>query len=541
MAAVARYKTARMKRSSGIRVRLDWAKVLIAENSMRLEASGLNRAIFWRALHSRDQRFDGRFFAGVLTTRVYCRPICPLPLRKPENVVWFPSAAAAEIAGFRPCRRCRAHTSPGTPAWLGTSGVVSRALKLICDGGLDGDNVDGLADHVGIGSRHLRRLFVQHLGASPIKVARTHRVHFARNLIEDTDLQITKIAFYSGFRSIRQFNHAIRLSFDYSPSELRRLHHGSTAMSRREDGIVFHLSYRAPFNWPALVSFLKPRATPAVEVVKDNCYQRTIGIDDEPGLIEVMPDDNEPRLHVRVKLTNYENLLPVIEHVRRMFDLSADPLQIASHLARDPKLKPLLNRRPGLRVPGVWDGFEIAVRAVLGQQLTARDPSPLIARLVRKFGRPVQTSVKELTHLFPLPEVLARADLSIAGIPGACAQAVRALALAVCKRKVTFEAAKTLEETISRLRAVRGIGNSKAHYIAMRAYGEPDAFPFTDVGLRRSVGKSGIPVSPTELLRMADNWRPWRAYAAMHLWASDTEAASHRRARSAHVAQPGCQ
>jgi AraC family transcriptional regulator, regulatory protein of adaptative response / DNA-3-methyladenine glycosylase II len=527
MAAIARYKSARIDDLRG--------PVLLSspmhsdQNSFSLKAPGLDPAICWQALHSRDRRFDGRFFAGVLTTRVYCRPICPVPLNKPENVVWFPSAAAAEAAGFRPCRRCRAHTSPGTPAWLGTSAVVSRALKLICDSGLEEDNVEALAAHVGIGSRHLRRLFVQHLGASPIKIARTHRVHFARNLIEDTGLPITKIAFYSGFRSIRQFNHAIRESFDSSPSELRRLRHGPGAGSSREDGITLHLSYRPPFAWPALVAFLRPRATPGVEVVQDNCYRRTIEVHDEPGLLEVMPDGDEPHLKVRLKLTKHEHLLHVIERVRRMFDLGADPLQIASHLARDPGLKPLLDRQPGLRVPGVWDGFELAVCAVLGEQSTARDPSRPISRLVRNFGRPVETSVKNLTHLFPRPEVLALADLSSVGIRGARAAALRALAHAVSKGEITFEAAKTLEETLSRLRAVGGIGDLEAHYIALRASGEPDAFPFTALGLRRSVGNGRSPASPTELLRMADSWRPWRAYAAMYLWAADMEESNHRR------------
>lgn len=493
-------------------------------------APELDPAICWQALYSRDPRFDGRFFAGVVTTRVYCRPICPVPLRKPENVQWFPSTASAEAAGFRPCRRCRPHTSPGTPAWLGTSAVVSRALKLISDGRLDTGDVEALAERVGIGSRHLRRLFVQHLGASPVKIARTRRVHFARHLIEETSLPITKIALSSGFRSVRQFNHAVRAAFDHSPSELRLLH-GSSKASDRQAGIVIHLSYRPPFDWAALVGFLTPRATPGVEVIQNDCYRRTIEVDGQPGEIEVRPDDDTPRLRVQVKLTSYEHLTAVIERVRRIFDLGADPLQIASHLSRDPRLKTLLDARPGLRVPGVWDGFELAVRAVLGQQLTVRDSSLLVARLVRNFGRPVETSVEGLTHLFPRPEVLADADLSCAGIRGACAGGIRTLARAVCKRELAFEASKTLEDTLSRLRAIRGTGERKAHYIAMRAFGEPDAFPSADLGLRRSVGNRRSPVSPAELVRLAETWRPWRAYAAMHLWAADAEAGSrHGRA-----------
>jgi AraC family transcriptional regulator, regulatory protein of adaptative response / DNA-3-methyladenine glycosylase II len=515
--------------------REDVARILAGRRSSARGAAGrskegpsdmapeLDPAICWQAINSRDRRFDGRFFAAVLTTRVYCRPICPVPLRKPENVRWFRSAASAEAAGFRPCRRCRPHTSPGTPAWQGTSAVVSRALKLISEGGLDSGDVETLAERVGISSRHLRRLFVEHLGASPVRIAGTRRVHFARSLIEETDLSITKIAFYAGFKSIRQFNHAMRAAFGQSPSELRDLLDG-VKVSDGTGAIVIHLSFRPPYDWGELLRFLKQRATPGVEVIDDGCYRRTIEVDDEPGEIEVRPDHDEPRLQVRIKLSSYERLMQVIERVRRIFDLGADPLQIASHLSRDPRLKALLDALPGLRVPGVWDGFELAVRTVLGQQLTARDSTILVGRLVRTFGQPVESSVVGLTHLFPRPQLLAHADLSRAGLRGACATALRALARAVCNGELTFEASKSLEHTLERLCAIRGIGAPKAHLIAMRAFGEPDAFPCRDLGLRRAVGNRRFPVSPPDLLRVAEGWRPWRAYAAMHLWAADTEA-----------------
>ena len=493
------------------------------------EASELDPAICWRAIHSRDRRFDGRFFAGVRTTRVYCRPICPVPLRKPENVRWFLSAASAEAAGFRPCGRCRPHTSPGTPAWWGTSSVVSRALKLIFNGGLDSGDVERFAGHVGLGARHLRRLFVQHLGASPVRVARTRRTHFARSLIEETDLSITKIAFHSGFRSIRQFNHAMRAAFDQSPSELRRTCETPNTQGY-QGGIILFVAYRPPFDWKALINFLRPRATPGVEVVETRCYRRTIEVDGEPGEIEIRPDNAEPRLRVEVKLASHEHLLQVIERVRRIFDIGADPLQIASHLSRYPRLKPLLETRPGLRVPGVWDGFEFAVRAILDQQLTARDPVAVVTGLVRTFGMPVKSSVVGLNHLFPRPERLAEADLSVVGIRGGCARAIRALARAVVERKLTFETSKNLEDTVSRVCAIRGIGERESHHIAMRAFGEPDAFPFYDLELRHAVSNKSLPVSPAELVRISDPWRPWRAYAAMHLWAAHSEAGSrHRR------------
>lgn len=283
-----------------------------------------------------------------------------------------------------PCKRCRPHASPGTPAWSGTSSVVSRALKLIFSGGLDSEDVEGLAGHVGLGARHLRRLFGQHLGASPIQIARTRRIHFARSLIEETDLSITKIAFYSGFKSIRQFNHAMRAAFDRSPSELRRSYK-TPKTQRYRDGMTLFVAYRPPFDWRALINFLRPRATPGVEVIGIHSYRRTIEVNGEFGEIEIRPDDVEPRLRIEVKLASHEHLLQVIGRVRRIFDVDADPLQIANHLSRFPQLKSLLETRPGLRVPGVWDGFEFAVRTILDNQLTTQNPVDVITDLVRIF------------------------------------------------------------------------------------------------------------------------------------------------------------
>lgn len=480
----------------------------------------LDPSICWQAIYSRDRRFDGRFFAGVITTGVYCRPICPVPLRKPANVRWYPSAASAEAAGFRPCRRCRPHTSPGTPAWLGTSAVVSRALRLISDGALDSGNVDVLAERLGLGSRHVRRLFLQHLGASPVRIASTRRVHFARNLLDQTDLPITKIASYSGFKSIRQFNHAMRTTFDMSPSELRKLRSGATT-SPPGGGIALHLPYRPPFDWHTLIDFLKARATPGVEVIEKDCYRRTIEVDGQAGEIEVRPEPDEPLLRVRVKLPSYEQLMLVVERVRRIFDLGADPMQIANHLAQESRLGEMLRTRPGLRVPGVWDAFELAVRAVLGQQLTFVDAKSVIARLVRTFGRPIKTTVPSLTHLFPRPEVLAGANLSGLGIPPVRVETLRALARTTCEGKLNPDASKGLDDIISRLCAIPGMGRRRANYIAMRAFGEPDAFPSGDLGLRRVQTIGRTPPPESNFLKLAENWRPWRGYAAIYLWAAD--------------------
>ncbi len=479
-----------------------------SEHTAELEPS-----IWWQALYSRDQRFDGRFYIGASTTGIYCRPICPVPFAKPNNLVWFACAAAAESAGFRPCRRCRPETSPGTPAWLGTSAVVSRALRLISEGALDESGVEDLADRVGIGSRQLRRLFVEHLGASPVKIAISHRVHFARNLIEETGLPITKIALSAGFRTIRQFNHAVKAICGQSPSELRRV--SGERNTSPQSGLVIRLPYRPPLDWSALIDFLRPRGTPGVESVQDGAYLRTISVGDEPGIIDVRPDKTEPALIVRIELPGYQFLMQVVERVRRIFDLGADPLRIATDLSRDPRLKPLLDRRPGLRVPGVWDGFELAVHAILGQQLTVGDSTELAGQLVQTFGKPFHSSTPGLTHLFPKPEDLIDADLSTVNIRGSRAATVRALALAVCANELTFTASMTLEETISRICSVSGVEEATAHYIAMRVFGEPDAFP--DPSLTASLSEVGIPAPSQQSYRINEDWRPWRAYAAMHL------------------------
>jgi len=483
-------------------------------------APELEPAICWQAMRSRDPRFDGRFFAAAVTTGIYCRSICPVPFAKPNNIALFPCAAAAEAAGYRPCRRCHPESSPGTPAWLGTSAVVSRALRLIWDGALDGSSVDALAERLGIGSRQLRRLFIQHLGVPPVKIASTHRVHFARNLIEQTDMPMAEIALNAGFQSLRQFNHAVRAIIGQSPTALRRLR-DETAVPAQRGEFVMRLLYRPPFNWTALMAFLGPRATPGVELVQDDSYRRTIESDGEAGVVDVRPDRENACLIVRVALPKYRGLLRAVERIRRLFDLAADPLQIAGNLSHDPRLKTLLDSRPGLRVPGVWDGFEVAVRAALGQRLTVVDSNSLAGKLVRNFGRRIETSVEGLTHLFPRPEDLAEAELMPLGISRESAGSIKALARALSNKEFTFESFRTLPETISRLSAIEGIGEEMAHYIAMRASAEPDAFPLDCRSLRNGPWKGKPPASAEQLRNLAEEWRPWRAYAAMHLWAAN--------------------
>ena len=472
----------------------------------------------YQAMLRRDRHFDGRFFVGVRTTGVYCRPICPAPTPKRENVQFYACAAAAEAAGFRPCLRCRPETSPGTPAWLGSSAVVSRALRLIRDGALDGGDVEQLAARLGIGGRQLRRLFDKHLGASPAAVARARRLHFARVLIDETDVAMTEIAFSAGFNSVRQFNHAVRLTFARSPRQLRarRLRPGPV---RGSEGLTVRLAYRPPFDWPGLLRFLAGRATPGVEVVRDGTYQRTLAIDDAAGWFSVEAEPGQAALRLCLHLPDCAAALPVVERVRRMFDLTADPSAVAAHLRRSTALRALVDAAPGLRVPGAWDPFELTVRAILGQQVTVKGATTLAGRLVAAFGRPVALG-DGLTHLFPTAAVLADADVAAMGMPRARAETVRALARAVADGSLVLDAPLGLDDALQRLCAVPGIGPWTAHYVAMRAFGEPDAFPAGDLGLRSALGNGAGPLAEAAVVRAAEAWRPWRAYAALHLWSS---------------------
>jgi AraC family transcriptional regulator of adaptative response / DNA-3-methyladenine glycosylase II len=369
---------------------------------------------------------------------------------------------------------------------------------------------------MGIGTRHLRRLFMQHLGASPLKIASTRRIHLARNLIDESKLPMTQIAFCSGFKSIREFNHAVRLSTGQSPSELRRSA-GESVASGRSSGLELLLPYRPPFDWASLIGFLGKRAIPGVELVTESCYQRTIEMGGAAGFLTVKPDTSGPRLIANLEIKGSKGLEQTVERIRRIFDLGADPMTIASHLSRDPRLQELLKQRPGLRVPGVWDGFEAAVLAVLGQKLTKPGSMRPVGRLVKMFGTPMDTPVRGLQYRFPQPEVLARADLSKAGIGKARAAKLRNLARSTMQGHLTFSTSRTLEQAVAQVGAACGIDGSTANYIAMRAFGEPDAFPSGEPELRRSLAGLKRLVTSAEAIDLAEAWRPWRAYAAMHL------------------------
>ena len=478
----------------------------------------LDAARCYRALQSRDRRFDGRFFVGVTTTGIYCRPVCPSPTPRAHNVRFFACAAAAQGEGFRPCLRCRPETAPGTPAWEGSPAVVRRALRLIAQGGLDDDDVEAFASRLGVGGRHLRRLFESHLGASPAAVARASRAHFARRLLDETDLKIADVAFSAGFRGLRQFNHAMLAAFRAAPRELRARR---KRVVESEAGLVFRLPYRPPLDWASLLGFFALRATPGVEAVAAGGYRRTLQLGDAVGTLAVRPEPESLHAVLTLRLSRVEGLQTIVARARRLFDLDADPREIGRHLGRSALLAPLVRRRPGLRVPGAWDGFELGVRAILGQQVSVRGATTLAGRLVATFGHAfAEASDAGLTHLFPTAAALADADVAAIGLPRARAEAIRGLARAVADGGLALDGGLEQGELVERLCAIPGIGAWSAQYIAMRACGETDAFPAGDLGLRRAFGNGRGPAPAKALLAASEAWRPWRAYAALHLWAA---------------------
>ena len=498
-----------------------------------LDPFALDPVACYRALKSRDARFDGRLFVGITSTGIYCRPICPARSAKFENCRFFASAAAAQEAGFRPCLRCRPETAPDLGSWRGTSNTVSRGLALIADGALDGDgaSVDALADRLGVGSRQLRRLFRQHLGASPITVAQTRRVLFAKQLIHDTRLPMAEVAMAAGFGSVRRFNETFQQLFKRPPGALRRkavlaLPEGSVG----EAGVTVRLSYRPPYDWDAMLAFLRARAIDGVEWIEGDVYCRTVQQDGQTGTVEIVHLPDRASLSATIRFPCVRALPGIIARIRRVFDLGADVTAIGAHLAQDPLLAPLVAERPGLRAPGGWDGFELAVRAVLGQQVTVEAARKLAGRLVQICGTPVRPGEHGRSvplAAFPTAAQVADADLSSLGMPVARKEALRMLAEAALMDPSLFLPQDTVEETVRRLRAIRGIGDWTAHYIALRAVRETDAFPASDIGLLRGAAiRVGSRPSPALLQDRAETWRPWRAYAAQHLWAAD-QAAAH--------------
>jgi AraC family transcriptional regulator, regulatory protein of adaptative response / DNA-3-methyladenine glycosylase II len=463
-----------------------------------------------RARLARDARFDGKFFIGVRTTKIYCRPVCRSRTSKESNVVYFPSAAAAAEAGFRPCLRCRPECSPGA-GWAGTQNTVARALRLIGESGLENGGVEALAERLGVGSRHLRRLFLRYVGATPHAVAQTRRLHFAKKLIDETRLSMTEIAIASGFGCVRRFNDCIRNVYHRTPTQLRKL--AGRSAEQAEGQYVFHLHFRPPYNWTRMLEFLVARATPGVEAADASRYRRSISLNGNHGYFEVSFDAPNSALTARIEFGDPRALFPIVERISAMFDVNADCAVIAKTLRSDPLLVARAAAEQGVRVPGCWDGFELATRAILGQQVSVAAATTLAGRLARKFGQPF-SAANGLTHIFPAPEILADADLADIGLPRARAATIRAFARAVCDRQIQFDAIIDGSAFLARLCAIPGMGEWTAQYVAMRVLRDPDAFPSSDLALRRSAGGR----SARELESYSQAWRPWRAYAAMLLW-----------------------
>jgi AraC family transcriptional regulator of adaptative response / DNA-3-methyladenine glycosylase II len=476
-------------------------------------------------LKARDARFDGRLFVAVTTTGIYCRPVCPANPAKPEHCRFYPSAAAAQAAGFRPCLRCRPETAPAHGSWNGSSNTVTRGLALIAEGTLDGEDasVERLAERLGVGERQLRRLFQQHLGASPIAVAQTRRVLFAKQLIHETRLPMTEVALAAGFGSVRRFNEAFQRLYARPPSALRRTKGAVSAGA--DGGVSVRLRYRSPYDFSAMLAFLGARAIDGVERVEGQRYFRTLRHDDTLGSVEVAQLARAESLVATLRFPNVKVLPGVIARIRRAFDVDVDVAAVEAHLGRDPWLAPLVAARPGLRAAGAWDGFELGVRAVLGQQVSLAAARTLCGKLVRLCGTPLPASggsSPPLAFAFPTPAEVHAAKLEALGMPQARRRALTALATAALDDPELFRPLGSVEETVARLRAVPGLGAWSAHYIALRAAREPDAFPASDLGLLRGATRGGARrVTAKELERRSERWRPFRAYAAEQLWAAD--------------------
>ena len=487
--------------------------------------------IFERARLSRDARFDGHFFIGVKTTGIYCRPICPANSPKSENITFYPSAAAAGEAGFRPCLRCRPECAPGTPAWHGTSTTVRRGLRLIASGALDDGNIEQLSDRLGVTSRHLRRLFTQHLGASPLAVAHTQRLHFAKSLIDQTKLPMQEIAVAAGYGSVRRFNDTFRNTYGRTPRELRRNDRKTNGEASGEQGsLSVRLIYRRPFQWSQLITFMRGRAIPGVEIVVDDRYFRTVRVEDQVGVVEVGHDETQQSLDLTLHGIDTSNLFPVVQKIREIFDLDAPVADIGAVLKKDAVLKSRLKTNPGIRVPGAWDGFELTIRAILGQQVSVKAATTLSGRLAARYGEAVEGVIGEkmsavgLSYLFPLPEKLMRARCNNMGLVGARAETIRRVARAVFDSELSFDPAQDPEEFHASLMSIKGIGDWTAQYVAMRALKNPDAFPASDLGLLRAFDRDGEDrMRANELAMLSESWRPWRAYAALLLWSSSPD------------------
>jgi len=478
--------------------------------------------IYERARLARDSRYDGHFYVAVKTTGIYCRPICPANAPKRKNISFYASAAAASEAGYRPCLRCRPESAPGTPAWSGTSTTVRRGLRLISNGALDDGNVELLADRLGVTSRHLRRLFNTHLGASPLAVAHTQRLHFAKRLIDETRMPMSHIADAAGYGSVRRFNDAFRNTYKRTPRDLRafRDHRES---NDRSATLTVRLTYRTPFNWAALLEFFAHRAIPGVETVVGDAYKRTLSMGGEHGVLTLCPSKKTGSLDLMLDGVATGNLFEVVQRTREIFDLDAPVADIGRTLKKDARLAAMLKVQQGIRVPGAWDGFELTVRAILGQQISVAAATTLAGRIASRYGEPlnadIQSGADALAFVFPTPARLARVRFNGIGLVRSRAATIRSLSAAVNRGDIDFDFSQDPDDFCEQLKSIKGIGDWTAQYVAMRVLKHPDAFPTADLGLLKAIDAPQR-VSSATLSQRAESWRPWRAYAALLLWGS---------------------
>jgi AraC family transcriptional regulator of adaptative response / DNA-3-methyladenine glycosylase II len=474
-----------------------------------------------RAVQSKDARFDGWFFTAVLTTGIYCRPSCPVVPPRPENMVFYPSAAAAQQAGFRACKRCRPDASPGSPEWNVRADLVARAMRLIADGVIDADGVPGLARRLGYSVRQLERQLLAELGAGPLALARAQRAQTARLLIETTALPMGDVAFAAGFASIRTFNDTVRQVFALSPSELR--HRAGRGRPAPAGGaLTLRLPFRVPLFPDNLFGHLVATAVPGVEEWRDGAYRRTLRLPHGPGVVALRPLADH--VGCQLALADLRDLATAISRCRRLLDLDADPVAVAGLLREDPVLTPLVDKAPGRRVPRTVDPAEFAVRAVIGQQVSTAAARTHAGRLARAHGEPVQDPAGGLTRLFPGPAALAGVDPGTLAFPRSRRTTFAALTGALAAGRIDLSPGGDWAEARRRLGALPGIGPWTVETIAMRALGDPDAFPATDLGVQLAARELGLPASPAGLTERAAAWRPWRAYAVQYLWATSDHA-----------------
>lgn len=483
----------------------------------------------YRAVQSRDPRFDGWFFTAVTSTHVYCRPSCPALTPKRQNVRFYTTAAAAQQAGFRACLRCRPDAAPGSPEWLGRKDVASRAVKLIQDGVVDREGASGLARRLGYSERQLHRVLVAEVGTGAVSLARAQRAQTARILLESTTLPAAQVAFAAGFASIRQFNETVKAVFSRTPTELRRVLAGrgseavgdgsSRTLHAAAQSLTLRLPYRRPFAVEPLLEFLGTRAIPGVETLEGTTYRRSLRLPHGEGAVTLAPADGY--MSAIFKLSDLRDLTTAVTRSRHLFNLDADPVAVDQALGADPLLGPMVKKVPGRRVPGATDGFEMAVRAIVGQQVSVAGARRIISHIVLANGRCLTEPLPPVTHVFPSPEELAR--LAVVSpeafpMPSGRRGAIRVLSEAVAEGRLAVDPGADPAELESGLLAIPGIGPWTATYVAMRALGDPDAFLATDLGLRRAAAQLGLGEDARSLTALAERWRPWRAYALGHLW-----------------------